>query len=156
MFDFAVRSSRLPRVGLHVDEGGINDFRAEVDEIGVVMVNEVDVFVVEGGEVVVVVDLGTEIIEGNQEDVKNAEEDVQWITSGNGTKDMYYQTITDLKHALSLSQHQQLKSSAAEDSQVGYAKKSIHLDGEAESQSDEDDNDGILLLTTVDWNSVLK
>ncbi|KAK7295046.1 hypothetical protein RJT34_17949 [Clitoria ternatea] len=76
------------------------------------------------------------------EDVKNAEEDVQRITSGKDTKDMYYQTITGLKHALSLSQHQQPKSSPIEDSQVVSAEKSIHLEGEAESQSDEDDNDG--------------
>ncbi|KAK7303219.1 hypothetical protein RJT34_14121 [Clitoria ternatea] len=63
------------KLGQHVDDGGINDFCAEVDEIGVVMVNEadefvVDEFVVEGGEVVVVVDLGTETIEGNQGSVE--------------------------------------------------------------------------------------
>ena len=43
------------------------------------------------------------------EDVKNAEEDVQRITSGKDTKDLYYQTITGLKHALSLTQPSQQK-----------------------------------------------
>ncbi|XP_027353503.1 serine/threonine-protein kinase rio1-like isoform X2 [Abrus precatorius] len=56
------------------------------------------------------------------EDVKNAEEDVQRITSGKDTKDLYYQTITGLKHALSLAQPSQ-------------------IEGDAESQSDEDDNE---------------
>ncbi|XP_040996006.1 serine/threonine-protein kinase rio1-like [Juglans microcarpa x Juglans regia] len=36
------------------------------------------------------------------EHVKNAGEDVQWITNGQDTGDMYYQTITGLKHALSI------------------------------------------------------
>lgn len=35
--------------------------------------------------------------------VRNAEEDVQRITSGKDTEDMLYQTITGLKHALSMS-----------------------------------------------------
>lgn len=39
------------------------------------------------------------------DDVKNAEADVIRITSGKDTGDMYYQTITGLKHALSVSPH---------------------------------------------------
>lgn len=38
------------------------------------------------------------------DDVKNAEADVQRITSGKDTGDMYYQTITGLKQALSMAQ----------------------------------------------------
>ncbi|KAK7285756.1 hypothetical protein RJT34_20537 [Clitoria ternatea] len=40
MFDFAIKSSTVPQVGLHVDHDGIdvNKFGVEVDEIGVVTV----------------------------------------------------------------------------------------------------------------------
>ncbi|TKY65481.1 Serine/threonine-protein kinase RIO1 [Spatholobus suberectus] len=81
------------------------------------------------------------------EDVKNAEEDVQRITSGKDTRDLYYQTITGLKHALSLTQpsqqksQQQQKSSPTKDSVVISDDKSKHLEGDAECQSDEDEYD---------------
>ncbi|KAH1044903.1 hypothetical protein GYH30_026231 [Glycine max] len=83
------------------------------------------------------------------EDVKNAEEDVQRITSGKDTKDLYYQTITGLKHALSLTQTsqqktQQQKSSPTKDSPVISDDKSNLLEDDAEGQSgkDEDDESG--------------
>ncbi|KAK7394802.1 hypothetical protein VNO78_15341 [Psophocarpus tetragonolobus] len=81
------------------------------------------------------------------EDVKNAEEDVQRITSGKDTRDLYYQTITGLKHALSITQpsqqkiQQQLKSSATKDSPVISDDKSNLVKGDAEGQSDEDEDD---------------
>ncbi|XP_061371537.1 uncharacterized protein LOC133314113 isoform X2 [Gastrolobium bilobum] len=71
------------------------------------------------------------------EDVKNAEEDVQRITSGKDTGDLYYQTITGLKHALTKAQpslqndQQQQKSSATEGG---------NNEDDAESQSDEDED----------------
>ncbi|KAK7340232.1 hypothetical protein VNO77_20930 [Canavalia gladiata] len=81
------------------------------------------------------------------EDVKNAEEDIRRITSGKDTKDLYYQTITGLKHALSLTKpsqqnNQQLqKSSPTEDSPGIPNNKSNLLEGDAESQSGEDEDD---------------
>lgn len=79
------------------------------------------------------------------EDVKNAEEDVQRITSGKDTKDLYYQTITGLKHALSLTQPSQQKtqqkSSPTKDSPAVSDDKSKLLEDDAEGQSDEDEDD---------------
>ena len=80
------------------------------------------------------------------EDVKNAEEDVQRITSGKDTKDLYYQTITGLKHALSLTQTsqqktQQQKSSPTKDSPVISDDKSNLLEDDAEGQSGKDEDD---------------
>ncbi|KAJ7945706.1 Serine/threonine-protein kinase RIO1 [Quillaja saponaria] len=82
-------------------------------------------------------------------DVKNAEEDVQRITSGKDTRDMYYQTITGLKHALSRveasqaqNDMQQLESNSSEESTANAAGLINSLQNEAESQSDgvEDNN----------------
>ncbi|BAT83710.1 hypothetical protein VIGAN_04090800 [Vigna angularis var. angularis] len=50
------------------------------------------------------------------DDVENAQEDVQRITSWKDTKDLYYLTITGLKHDLSLTQSSQQKSSPTKDS----------------------------------------
>ncbi|BAT83664.1 hypothetical protein LR48_Vigan03g053400 [Vigna angularis] len=80
------------------------------------------------------------------DDVKNAEEDVQRITSGKDTKDLYYQTITGLKHALSLTQSsqqkgQQQKSSAIKDSPIISDDKSNNLEDDADVQSDDDQDD---------------
>ncbi|MED6107184.1 hypothetical protein PIB30_011754 [Stylosanthes scabra] len=84
------------------------------------------------------------------DDVKNAEEDVQRITSGKDTSDLYYQTITGLKHALSISQpstqndKQHLKLNPTEvlhnnsDDKSGLSK----ADANSESPEDEDDESG--------------
>lgn len=52
--------------GAHPHDGGVNvdELGAEVDEIGVVAVDEIDEFVVEGGEVVV--EFRTESVEGDE------------------------------------------------------------------------------------------
>ncbi|PNX71155.1 serine/threonine-protein kinase RIO1-like protein [Trifolium pratense] len=56
------------------------------------------------------------------DDVKNAEEDVQRITSGKDIESLYYPTITGLKHALTeMTSH-------------------LENDAESESQSDEDED----------------
>ncbi|KAK7311009.1 hypothetical protein RJT34_08851 [Clitoria ternatea] len=47
-----------------MDEDDIDEFGAKVDEIGVVTINEVDEFIVDGGKVVV--ELKTKTIEGNE------------------------------------------------------------------------------------------
>ncbi|CAJ1817659.1 unnamed protein product [Sphenostylis stenocarpa] len=80
------------------------------------------------------------------EDVKNAEEDVQRITSGKDTKDLYYQTITGLKHALTLNQSlqqkaQQQQSNATKDSPIISEDKSNVLGDDAEGQSDDEDDE---------------
>ncbi|ESW11889.1 hypothetical protein PHAVU_008G067600 [Phaseolus vulgaris] len=75
------------------------------------------------------------------DDVNNAEEDVQRIASGKDTKDLYYQTITGLKHALSLTQSSQQKSSATKDLPIISDDKSNNMEEDAESQSDEDQDD---------------
>ncbi|KAG2676221.1 hypothetical protein I3760_12G042500 [Carya illinoinensis] len=73
------------------------------------------------------------------EHVKNAEEDVQRITSGQDTGDMYYQTITGLKHALSIAQRE---AEPGEDSSVNPAALSNPPKSEIESQevSDEENS----------------
>ncbi|OIV98757.1 hypothetical protein TanjilG_24928 [Lupinus angustifolius] len=80
------------------------------------------------------------------EDVKNAEEDVQHIASGKDTGDLYYQTITGLKHALSKAQpssqnnQQPKKPNLEEDTPLTSDGKSSLLEDEAESQSDDDED----------------
>ncbi|KAK7256758.1 hypothetical protein RIF29_30218 [Crotalaria pallida] len=82
------------------------------------------------------------------DDVKNAEEDVQRITSGKDTGDLYYQTITGLKHALSIAQplsqdeQQKQKSNPKEGSPINSDAKSSLPEGYAESQSDDDEDNG--------------
>ncbi|RYR15249.1 hypothetical protein HN51_067155 [Arachis hypogaea] len=81
------------------------------------------------------------------DDVKNAEEDVQRITSGKDTGDLYYQTITGLKHALSISQpssqndKQHVKSNPTEVSHINSDDKSGLAKADGDSESDEDEND---------------
>ncbi|MED6201445.1 hypothetical protein PIB30_095089 [Stylosanthes scabra] len=81
------------------------------------------------------------------DDVKNAEEDVQRITSGKDTSDLYYQTITGLKHALSISQpstqndKQHLKSNPTEVLHINSDDKSGLSKADANSESDEDEDD---------------
>ncbi|BAT83713.1 hypothetical protein VIGAN_04091000 [Vigna angularis var. angularis] len=77
------------------------------------------------------------------DDVENAEEDVQQITNLKDTNDLYYLTITGLKHALSLTQStqqntQQQKSSATKDSPIISDDKSNNLEDDAKVQSDAD------------------
>ncbi|KAG6626546.1 serine/threonine-protein kinase RIO1-like [Carya illinoinensis] len=78
------------------------------------------------------------------EHVKNAEEDVQRITSGQDTGDMYYQTITGLKHALSIAQRTPIEKEAdpGKDSSVNPAAQSSPLTSVIESQdvSDEENS----------------
>ncbi|CAJ2630849.1 unnamed protein product [Trifolium pratense] len=80
------------------------------------------------------------------DDVKNAEEDVQRITSGKDTEGLYYQTITGLKHALTITepslQNDQQKqiSNTTEDSLVISDGKPNHLENDAEYQSGEDED----------------
>lgn len=85
------------------------------------------------------------------DDVKNAEEDVQRITSGKDTEDLYYKTTTGLKVALSRvqlsskngQQEQELKStggdseasSGDEDNQNG-SEESSYSESEAEAPVD--------------------
>jgi len=82
-------------------------------------------------------------------DVKNVEEDVQRITSGKETGDLIYQTITGLKHALTITEpslqngQQKPKSNTTEDSHVVSDGKSNLLEGGAESQPGEDKEDNI-------------
>ncbi|KAL1360380.1 hypothetical protein HN51_005762 [Arachis hypogaea] len=81
------------------------------------------------------------------DDVKNAEDDVQRITSGKDTGDLYYQTITGLKHALSISQpssqndKQHVKSNPTEVSHINSDDKSGLSKADGDSESDEDEND---------------
>ncbi|GAU18014.1 hypothetical protein TSUD_51240, partial [Trifolium subterraneum] len=80
------------------------------------------------------------------DDVKNAEEDVQRITSGKDTEGLYYQTINGLKHALTITEpslqndQQNHKSNTTEDSLVISDSKPNHLENDAEYQSGEDED----------------
>ncbi|XP_021912582.1 serine/threonine-protein kinase RIO1-like [Carica papaya] len=75
--------------------------------------------------------------------VKNVEEDVIRITSGQDTGDMYYQTITGLKDALSRVQPapepQNEDPVPAEDSSVNPAEDDESSASESESEADEDE-----------------
>ncbi|QCE12238.1 serine/threonine-protein kinase rio1-like [Vigna unguiculata] len=75
------------------------------------------------------------------DDVENAEEDVQRIRSWKDTKDLYYLTITGLKHALSLTRSSQQKSSATKDSSIISDDKSENLEDDAEVESDDDEEE---------------
>ncbi|KAL5750758.1 hypothetical protein ACOSP7_025361 [Xanthoceras sorbifolium] len=76
------------------------------------------------------------------EHVKNAEEDVHRITSGKDTKDLYYQTITGLKDALSRVQssaenkEQQLDPNHVEESSINPDSHSNSSETESESETD--------------------
>lgn len=79
--------------------------------------------------------------------VKNAEEDVQRLTSGADTGDMYYQTITGLKQALSISDSCLAERQSHE--QVGQPMEDVSLQDEnsgsassgSRSGTDEDESD---------------
>jgi RIO kinase 1 len=73
--------------------------------------------------------------------VKNAEEDVQRITSGQDTEDMYYQTITGLKDALSRGQRSPAEQAAepSEGSSINTAGHSNPSENITESQAVEDE-----------------
>ncbi|KAB1217457.1 Serine/threonine-protein kinase RIO1 [Morella rubra] len=78
------------------------------------------------------------------EHVKNAEEDVQRITGGQDTGDMYYQTITGLKQALSINQRSSPEeaSDTIEESSVKPVGHSIPHESvtHSENLSDEDNS----------------
>ncbi|OAY47954.1 serine/threonine-protein kinase rio1 [Manihot esculenta] len=76
--------------------------------------------------------------------VKNAEEDVIRITSGKDTGDMYYQTITGLKEALSKVQVSEAQKDQKEEDLNPAEETSLNQDGhfntsESESDSETDD-----------------
>ncbi|XP_052175729.1 uncharacterized protein LOC127790320 [Diospyros lotus] len=83
--------------------------------------------------------------------VKNVEEDIDRITSGKDTGDLYYQTITGLKQALSMAQssppgkqqQQQLheEGTLKQESAVDIARHSNSPDSETESGTDDDGDD---------------
>ncbi|CAI0627630.1 unnamed protein product [Linum tenue] len=82
------------------------------------------------------------------DDVKNAEEDVIRLTSGQDTEDMYYKTITGLKHALPRATGTK-SSSSDDDDGNSKVEKGIHQEdasGDEEDSSDssdyDDDDDG--------------
>lgn len=80
--------------------------------------------------------------------VRNAEEDVQRITSGRDTGDMYYQKITGLKEALSIS-HASVAEKKLQEEHVGEDALECSVsgrhpeqeNGSHETESDEDDGD---------------
>lgn len=84
--------------------------------------------------------------------MRNAEEDVQRITSGRDTGDMYYQKITGLTEALSISHASVAEKQLQEEEHVGgedaekYSVSDRHRQLENgscdETGSDEDDDDG--------------
>ncbi|KAI8529208.1 hypothetical protein RHMOL_Rhmol12G0206700 [Rhododendron molle] len=71
--------------------------------------------------------------------VKNVEADIDRITSGKDTGDLYYQTITGLKHALSMAQPSPEKERQQEE---GDIKQDSNLhDSETETGTDDDDDE---------------
>lgn len=80
------------------------------------------------------------------EQVKNAEADVQRITSGKDTGDLYYQTITGLKEALSRvppspanKDQQKVDANSREESSVSPDGHSNFAGAVSESETDEDE-----------------
>ncbi|XP_057487261.1 uncharacterized protein LOC130773318 [Actinidia eriantha] len=77
--------------------------------------------------------------------VKNVEEDIDRITSGKDTGDLYYQTITGLKQALSMTQtslaENELPPKQGNLKQEPSVKHSNSHDSETETGTDEDDDD---------------
>ncbi|CAA0840800.1 Serine/threonine-protein kinase Rio1 [Striga hermonthica] len=71
--------------------------------------------------------------------VKNAEEDVQRIISGKDTEDMYYQTITGLKKALSISNSSQPEKGPTQENTSENAKSQDLPGGESETESEGSD-----------------
>ncbi|KAK2978797.1 hypothetical protein RJ640_014084 [Escallonia rubra] len=81
------------------------------------------------------------------DDVKNAEADVQRIASGKDTGDMYYQTITGLKHALSMSRPPaaevklQQEGNIVQESPADPAGHSNSQESESETETDRSESD---------------
>ncbi|KAK3040664.1 hypothetical protein RJ639_026985 [Escallonia herrerae] len=81
------------------------------------------------------------------DDVKNAEADVQRIASGKDTGDMYYQTITGLKHALSMSRppaaevELQQEGNIVHESPADPAGHSNSQESESETETDRSESD---------------
>ncbi|KVH98141.1 Protein kinase-like domain-containing protein [Cynara cardunculus var. scolymus] len=75
------------------------------------------------------------------DNVKNAEEDVIRLTSGQDTGDMYYQTITGLKHALSIEQQQHHEANLQQDSPADPKEPSDLQDHESETETDEENSE---------------
>ncbi|KAE9622041.1 hypothetical protein Lal_00032392 [Lupinus albus] len=71
------------------------------------------------------------------EDVKNVEEDVQHIASGKDTGDLYYQTITGLKHALSKASKDDEQKQKSNHTPLTSDGKCSLVEGEGESESDD-------------------
>ncbi|KAE9453648.1 hypothetical protein C3L33_14453, partial [Rhododendron williamsianum] len=71
--------------------------------------------------------------------VKNVEADIDRITSGKDTGDLYYQTITGLKHALSMAQPSPEKERQQEEGDI--KQDSNLLDSETETGTDDDDDE---------------
>ncbi|XP_071685790.1 uncharacterized protein [Rutidosis leptorrhynchoides] len=75
------------------------------------------------------------------DNVKDAEADVNRITSGQDTGDMYYQTITGLKHAISIEQQQQQREANVHQDTPTDPTQSISQDHESQTESDEDNSE---------------
>ncbi|KAJ9559538.1 hypothetical protein OSB04_004698 [Centaurea solstitialis] len=76
------------------------------------------------------------------DNVKHAEEDVIRLTSGQDTGDMYYKTITGLKHAISIEQQQHHEANLDRDSVIDPKKEPSDLrDHESQTETDEDDSE---------------
>ncbi|XP_047981935.1 serine/threonine-protein kinase RIO1-like [Salvia hispanica] len=69
------------------------------------------------------------------DDVKHAEEDVQRIISGKDTGEMYYQTITGLKSALTVNNSSQVESGQQQCD--GKLENEGHVEGESEEEEEE-------------------
>ncbi|XP_043703846.1 serine/threonine-protein kinase RIO1-like [Telopea speciosissima] len=85
------------------------------------------------------------------EHVKNVEEDIKRITSGEDTGDIYYQTITGLKQALqrvkptaaqSTEEKPQQKETLQQESLVNSAAQTNSASSEAETETDEEESSG--------------
>ncbi|XP_042006882.1 serine/threonine-protein kinase RIO1-like [Salvia splendens] len=74
------------------------------------------------------------------DDVKHAEEDVQRIISGKDTGEMYYQTITGLKSALSVNNSSQVES--GQQQCEGKLENDGHVDGESEEEEEMEESEG--------------
>ncbi|KAL1557092.1 non-specific serine/threonine protein kinase [Salvia divinorum] len=73
------------------------------------------------------------------DDVKHAEEDVQRIVSGKDTGEMYYQTITGLKSALSVNNSSHVESGQQQCN--GKLENEGPIDGESEEEMEESEGD---------------
>ncbi|XP_076906822.1 uncharacterized protein LOC143563080 [Bidens hawaiensis] len=74
------------------------------------------------------------------DNVKNVEADVIRLTSGQDTGDMYYQTITGLKH-VRIMEEQNQETNILEDSNADVAQHSNSQDHESQTKTDEDDDE---------------